>query len=914
MGQLCEVALQIVARLKPRGWIIENPRFTNLASMPYMSKLKYEYVSYCQYGRPFRKATVLWMSDSIHLQLKDCVCKGPHEVKLGGNYNGQRKWSKKHLKGAIPRPLVRSIARQLQKQWGLTKIARPKAKHGARIGRAFVQVLPDTGATKAHCTSETLRAIMALNKNQVPQPIIIRSVPRYRVELADGTTVTGNTEAVADVHLVTPSGNALLPGVNFNIVPGKMAPLIVGRAELKRLHVPPIWELIETFIRGRHPRRTVTAKVADSVVLDEWRKRRKIQSEGEPETLIGIDSLHGLGAPEPSAEDMDKALLNILKRAKTAGAPNGFMTKLSHMITKEFRHIFRLQLGRDAPCFMQPLVVVFDEKSFPVKGVVPRRYGPEQERFIKKQVPILCRANILRPSSTRFCAPVYTSFKGSDGVSLRMCVDNRVLNKCIEPSRWPLPVMKTMVQSLRGSKYFCTLDACQGYFQAPLSPCSYKYCGMMTSDATYEFLRVTMGMRNSAGWYSYMMSRILDGSMDPVTHLDSQRKALAKVPARIRDAHRPNLFNKGVLQYLDDSMLHSDTLEGLLEVIRAYCERMWLFNVYVKPSKCTFYSESVVWLGWLIQSTGVSISPEKSKALMAIPIPITAAELQSYLCSLLVQWVKSKLLNFNQTIAPLQEILNLSLKGTSRTTRVAGKLRLTGFGWGPQHVAAFKASQNMLKNSLEMSHVCDDKYLCLFTDASEHHYGCVLTQVSPENRHKPIAEQDHEPLELLSGTFRGAETRWSINCKEAYAILHATRACKHLLARPRCFSIFCDHLNLKHIFSNKMSKVRQSKSTMDRLARWAWELDALPYKLVIIPGIQNTIADMMSRWGSGSRAARATEARVCVAHVPIPSPRPPRCQAKHLANTSPTTVFGRKDQAARVRHTLPSTIYEMPHP
>ena len=51
-----------------------------------------------------------------------------------------------------------------------------------------------------------------------------------------------------------------------------------------------------------------------------------------------------------------------------------------------------------------------------------------------------------------------------------------------------------------------------------------------------------------------------------------------------------------------------------------------VLRIYIKPSKCKFYSESVVWLGWQIQSTGVSISPEKSKALMAIPIPITAAE------------------------------------------------------------------------------------------------------------------------------------------------------------------------------------------------------------------------------------------------------------------------------------------------
>ena len=240
---------------------------------------------------------------------------------------------------------------------------------------------------------------------------------------------------------------------------------------------------------------------------------------------------------------------------------------------------------------MQPLVIIFDEKAFPVRGVVPRRYGPEQLRFLRKTVPLLCEAGILRPSSTRFAAPVYLPFK-ADGVSLRLCVDNRLLNKAIEPSRWPLPDMKRMVQSVRGSKYFCTLDACQGYFQAPLSPCSYKYCGMITPDATYEFTRVTMGMRNSAGWYSYMMTRILDGSMDPVTHLASQREMFNKLPAELRNAHRPNLLlstgSSGVLQYLDDTLLHSNTIEGLKDIIMKYCRRLWLFNVYVNPKKCKF--------------------------------------------------------------------------------------------------------------------------------------------------------------------------------------------------------------------------------------------------------------------------------------------------------------------------------------
>ena len=75
---------------------------------------------------------------------------------------------------------------------------------------------------------------------------------------------------------------------------------------------------------------------------------------------------------------------------------------------------------------------------------------------------------------------------------------------------------------------------------------------MITPEATYEFTRVTMGMRNSAGWYAYMMTRILDGSMDPVIHLKSQRECYDKLPTELRDAHRPNLLlptgGSGVLQ------------------------------------------------------------------------------------------------------------------------------------------------------------------------------------------------------------------------------------------------------------------------------------------------------------------------------------------------------------------------------
>ena len=79
---------------------------------------------------------------------------------------------------------------------------------------------------------------------------------------------------------------------------------------------------------------------------------------------------------------------------------------------------------------------------------------------------------------TRFCMAPFTPFK-PDG-SLRMCVDSRPGNRCTESMKITLLNMAEMVQSWRGAKYFCTMDAAQGYFQAPLSPCSYKYSDLLT--------------------------------------------------------------------------------------------------------------------------------------------------------------------------------------------------------------------------------------------------------------------------------------------------------------------------------------------------------------------------------------------------------------------------------------------------
>ena len=114
--------------------------------------------------------------------------------------------------------------------------------------------------------------------------------------------------------------------------------------------------------------------------------------------------------------------------------------------------------------------------------------------FLKETIPRILDAGILKRSNSRFgCCP-FTPFK-ADG-SLRFCLDSRPQNKVMEATKFPIPNMHAMVQSLSGSKFFACLDAAEGYFQCPLSPCSYKYRSVLTHDGVFAFTRLTKGCKN----------------------------------------------------------------------------------------------------------------------------------------------------------------------------------------------------------------------------------------------------------------------------------------------------------------------------------------------------------------------------------------------------------------------------------
>ena len=113
----------------------------------------------------------------------------------------------------------------------------------------------------------------------------------------------------------------------------------------------------------------------------------------------------------------------------------------------------------------------------------------------------------------------------------------------------------------------------------------------------------------------------------------------------------------------------------------------------------------------------------------------------------------------------------------------------------------------------------------LYTDASEVACGAALLQ-------------DDKPVEFYSHRLSPVEQRYSAHEREALAIVHSIKHFKVILQGYK-FRIFTDHKPLTYWLSRP--------SANDRHARWLVSLQDMDFSIHYVKGIDNVLADLMSR-------------------------------------------------------------------
>ncbi len=93
------------------------------------------------------------------------------------------------------------------------------------------------------------------------------------------------------------------------------------------------------------------------------------------------------------------------------------------------------------------------------------------------------------------------------------------------------------------------------------------------------------------------------------------------------------------------------------------------------------FKREVRWCGRIISKSGVKHDPDRITALMELPEPMTAKELQQFVCA--VNWMRLSFPAYNSIVTPLMKCMEEAYRiAGARTTFKVAKVPLSEVGWG----------------------------------------------------------------------------------------------------------------------------------------------------------------------------------------------------------------------------------------
>jgi hypothetical protein len=121
----------------------------------------------------------------------------------------------------------------------------------------------------------------------------------------------------------------------------------------------------------------------------------------------------------------------------------------------------------------------------------PRRMAPTQREVANTEIDKMLKEGVIVESNSPWAAPIVL-VKKKDG-STRFCVDYRRLNAITTKDAYLLPRIDETIDTLSGSRWFCTMDLASGYWQLGMDPRDRCKTAFATHRGLYEFKVMAFG-------------------------------------------------------------------------------------------------------------------------------------------------------------------------------------------------------------------------------------------------------------------------------------------------------------------------------------------------------------------------------------------------------------------------------------
>ena len=136
------------------------------------------------------------------------------------------------------------------------------------------------------------------------------------------------------------------------------------------------------------------------------------------------------------------------------------------------------------------------------------------------------------------------------------------------------------------------LDLRAGYHHIPLDKSSIPKIAFNSPFGKDEYIKVPFGLAQAPAYIQELMTGILKD------------------------------FNF-MIAYLGDIIIFDNTLEEHFSHIRKLFKKLWLAKLYIKMSKCNFFSKEIQYLRHILSTTGIQPLPPKTHAIQHMQPPTT---------------------------------------------------------------------------------------------------------------------------------------------------------------------------------------------------------------------------------------------------------------------------------------------------
>lgn len=391
----------------------------------------------------------------------------------------------------------------------------------------------------------------------------------------------------------------------------------------------------------------------------------------------------------------------------------------------------------------------------------------------------------VRVGNSDDCVPLLSLYKKDR--SLRTTMDCRLRNDNTRRDEYPIPAQRPILEAVNKATHVSTLDISDAYELMRVEPEDVKHTAFRTPFGNFVSNVMQQGDANApATW------------------------------ARFMDTVFSDMEKDGVHNYFDDLVVATiGTEEQHEEILRRVLDRLRSNFLFIRPKKCHILSATTKILGRIISEHGIEMDPAKIDALLSFKRPQTRKELGAMLG--LFQWIAPHIFNAASAVAPLHSL------------NKAGE----AYVWKDTHQKAFEEMKKAARQAFPLSSIDSSPNahpLHLVTDASLVSGAGYLIQGPSYKEGKIIGFYSHKHTP--------AEINYSTHEQETLAFVGAlTEFHDRLLGRK--FTAYTD--------SQSLSQFSKQPNLSRRQARWCELISRFNYTIVHIPGVENEMADALSR-------------------------------------------------------------------